>query len=540
MRITTVRKSFLIPVIIMALSTTLFHCKREARTDIDIAAVIPTLDEVSGIWMSADTMAIEPSIRNFRGTALLNRDMTSVSWFVSAPYSGGHHTGTLRINGETPKASMFRWQPYQALRKGVHNGLTIKSTTRMLLENDAIMWAVEIKNKETTTKKIDVELDMIGQISQYKEGDWKWWYPYPNWEGDKAEARDQAIEDMRKNLGAKVSDSVRNWPTDIEVLNSAHYHATQEKGRIVIQDKNTPAKSIFSLVTIPVELQAMNSGGTASWKFELGPGETKTIKYLLAYDDELSDLRRNVTEWSRNFDDLFASVKSDWELKWKQLFTPNNPLVSGSFPILETTDEAAKRVYYMGPLTMLYLLNTNLEQHNRVYLTGGPRWGATTTFFWDIAIWSDLWALVDPEMMKEQIVSWVKINPDAFYGQDNLNGNGVGNGYSANYWCLFKIIRDYLVTTGDYAFLDEKIGEKSLLQHVETYALNWQNLSNHGKPGYENELYKLADFGPDAWNLLECVPTYKHIVPSFNIGYVWMMRETANIYIVNGAKTQKR
>ena len=96
----------------------LSSCENKLHTDVNMNYSIPSLDDVSGIWVSADTMAMEPSIRNFRGQALLNRDMTSISWFVSAPYSGGHHTGTLKVNGKTPRASHFRWQPYQALRKG--------------------------------------------------------------------------------------------------------------------------------------------------------------------------------------------------------------------------------------------------------------------------------------------------------------------------------------------------------------------------------------------------------------------------------------
>ena len=278
----------------------------------------------------------------------------------------------------------------------------------------------------------------------------------------------------------------------------------------------------------------MNSGGRASWSFELAPGESKLIKYFLTYGDDTDVIRKNVNDWSLNFDQSFARVKSDWEKKWKQIFTPDQSFISGCFPVLETDDELAKKVYYTGPLTMLYLLNTNLPQHERVYTTGGPRWGASTKFFWDAANWAGLLAMVDPHMMKEQIISWIKIDPDKFYGKDNYNGAGVGNRYVANYWCLYKIIRDYLVTTGDYAFLDEMVGEKTLLEHMESYALNWKKLSNFGKPGYENEMYKLADFGSDPWNLLECVPTYIHIVPSFNIGYVWMMRETANIYIQRG------
>ncbi|MFA5820138.1 MAG: hypothetical protein WC854_12775, partial [Bacteroidales bacterium] len=160
----------------------------------------------------------------------------------------------------------------------------------------------------------------------------------------------------------------------------------------------------------------------------------------------------------------------------------------------------------------------------------GPRWGASITFFWDITLWSTLWAVVDPVMMKEHIAAWIKIDPSKFYGKDNFGGKGVGNAYSANYWALFQIIRDYIIMSGDYKFLDDAIENKTILQHLENYALNWGKISIYGTDGCQDDIYKLADFGDDEWNLLECVPTYKHIVPSFNIGYAWMMRETAKFY----------
>ena len=525
-------------ILIVLSSVILSTCKNKLVTDGNINSIIPTLDDVSGIWVSADTIAMEPSIRNFRGQALLNRDMTSISWFVSAPYSGGHHTGTLKINGIIPKASQFRWQPYQALRKGKLDELDIKSSTRMLVENDAIMWKVEITNTKKTAQNIDVDLDMIGFISQYNDGDWKWWYPYPDKSGKRTETRHQAIEDLRTHIGETEingkSISYDAWPSDQEILNSEHYRSTTEKNTIYIHDKNTPSITAFSVVTNPHMIEAMNCGGKASWRLNLAPGETKVIKYFMTYGDNVSTIKGNITEWSANFDKSFATVKIDWEKKWTQLFTPDKSLVSGCFPVLETDDELVKKVYYTGPLTMLYLLHTNLPEHERVYLTGGPRWGASTTFFWDISIWSELWAVVDPLMMKEQIIAWIKIDPSKFYGKDNFGGKGVGNGYSANYWCLYKIIRDYVVATGDYKFLDEIVDNKTVLNHIEGYALNWQNQSLYGTPGCEDELYQLADFGDNPWNLLECVPTYIHIVPSFNIGYVWMMRETANFYKQKG------
>jgi hypothetical protein len=179
---------------------------------------------------------------------------------------------------------------------------------------------------------------------------------------------------------------------------------------------------------------------------------------------------------------------------------------------------------------MLYLLHNNLPQHEKVFLTGGPRWGASITFFWDITLWSTLWASVDPVMMKEHISSWIGIDPSKYYGQDNFGGKGVGNGYSANYWALFQLIRSYITVSGDYEFLAEEIGGKSVLEHLDNWAMNWQKISIYGQEGAVDDIYRLADFGDDEWNLLECVPTYKHIVPSFNIGYAWMMRETAKFH----------
>lgn len=178
-------------------------CNNMQTHKADIYDHIPSLEELSGIWVSPDTVDMEPSIRNFRGQALANRDLTSVSWFASAPYSGGYHTGSMRINGQTPRASSWRWQPYQALRKGSLDQLEILSSTRMLFEQDAIMWQVDITNTSEQPKQINIELDMIGFISKYG-GHWQWWYPYPKMDG-KETNRDEEVENVRRHLGESVN-----------------------------------------------------------------------------------------------------------------------------------------------------------------------------------------------------------------------------------------------------------------------------------------------------------------------------------------------
>lgn len=530
-------------LLMIAVSVFSLSCSSPAKKD-----PVPSLQEISGRWIAADTMAMEPSLRNFRGQAVVNRDMTSISWFASAPFSGGYHTGALKINGSIPQASMFRWFPYEALRQGEFDGLKLLSSTRMLPDEDGIFWNIDITNTSDEERTLDVEIDAIGFISKY-EGDWQWWYPYPKMKGVTT-TRDEEVELVRKHIGKNKREDVfvdelvdgrptgkkipLTFPTDEEILDSKRFSTSMQDSDFIVNDSETDAVTGVSFVTKPHTLSARNAGGVAKWKLILKAGETTTIRYFLTYADSQSVVTQNISKWRNSFEAKFADVKNIWEKRWQEIFKPHNDLLSGSFPVLETEDTIIKRVYYTGPLTMLYLMNTNLPQHKRVILTGGPKWGATISFFWDNTEWSLMQAIADPAQMKESLRSWIKVDPSKNYGLDNFGGKGVGNAYSANYWALFQLIRSYLVVTKDYAFLDEKINDKSILETLEHYATNWQRISSFGKAGNTDDVFKLADFGSDEWNLLECVPTYKHIVPSFNAGYIWMMRETATLNKIKG------
>lgn len=516
----------------------------------NVAANIPSLDEVSGIWWGADTLSMEPSIRNFKGDALLNRDMTSISWLTAAPYSGGYHTGILKINGEVPRAQLFRWYPYQSLRKAEAKNCAISTNIKMFPNENVIMWQVDITNNTSSTQQYKIEQDLIGFISCYKNNVWPWPYPFPTLKG-KTNDRTNEVPNVRWNIGLKPSqfenitlDSaltprVKSWPSDSEIINSSKYHVLSNDGKtIIIADNETTCFSGFEMMDKPDQIISKSSGGTALWNVSLKPGVSKTIRFILSFDESKEVLTSTLQKHTINFTKDFASVKTYWENRWQQIFQPHNELISGCFPVLETSDSLMKRMYYNGPLTALYLMNTNLPQHKRIYLTGGPIWGSTIVFFWDTAEWSNLFAMADPAMMKEQIKSWVSLDINKYYGKDNYTGKGVGNGYVANYWALFQIIRSYITVSKDYAFLNDEINGKKLIDHLTEFSYNWQKISLYGKPGCTDDNYKLADYGSDPWNLLECVPTYIHIVPSFNIGYVWMMRETAKFYEQLNDKTK--
>lgn len=515
---------------------------------------VPTLNELSGKWVSTDSIDMEPSIRNFQGQATVNRDLTSISWLAATPFSGGYHTGTMRVNGVTPICKLFKWEAYQALRKTTVQNIEILSKTRMVPHENTILWEITFTNNGDNDEALTIEQDQIGFISKYENEEWQWWYPYPTLQG-KTTTRTDETENIRDHLGQNIysKESIVTelidgkpttkaktavWPTDNEILTSNKFESSSENNLLTISDNETSTITLFKNITPATTSKTFNSGGTYTWNFNLKSGETKIIRFAMAFGDNEESVTHQVNLDEKQFEEKWKNIQTVWETKWQEIFKPNNSILSGTFPILESDDQELKQVYYKGPLTMLYLMHTNLPQHEKVFLTGGPRWGASITFYWDITEWSTLWAVVDPEMMKEHLSSWIKIDPSKFYGQDNFGGAGVGNGYSANYWALFQMIRSYITISGDIDFLDTLIEGKTVLEHLEHYATNWERISIYGKEGATDDIYKLADFGDDEWNLLECVPTYKHIVPSFNAGYIWMMRETASFFELKG-ETEK-
>ncbi len=354
-----------------------------------IAKNIPSLESLSGIWINADTLGIEPSVRNFRAQALLGKDMSSISWFASAPYSGGYHSGVIRINGKAPLGQLYRWYPYQALRKS--GGLTYKiaSTVKMIPDNNGVMWEIKLSNSTKESRHYDIEQDLIGFISHYDKAEWPWGYPYPTLKG-KTNARNAEIINVVKNVGLdqneakaltadqgdknyNTSKMVRiTWPTDNQILSSSKYKiVSHTTSQFIVADNETDALIGFKLIDEPDQLLLQNSGGTAKWSIKLKPGASKQIRFFMAWGNSQSDLAANMNKWANSFDATFAGIDNTWKERWQQLFTPNNSLVSGCFPVLATKDKTISRIYYAGPLTYLYLMNTNLLTRKRVILTGG-------------------------------------------------------------------------------------------------------------------------------------------------------------------------
>jgi hypothetical protein len=82
-------------------------------------------------------------------------------------------------------------------------------------------------------------------------------------------------------------------------------------------------------------------------------------------------------------------------------------------------------------------------------------------------------------------------------------------------------VQAYVGVTGDVAFLAERTGGRTVIDHLRHLA----TAPDSARADYADGI--LVDFGDDAWELLECVPNYRHAVVALNAGYVGMLRGLA-------------
>ncbi|HTJ38848.1 MAG TPA: LamG domain-containing protein [Dactylosporangium sp.] len=303
---------------------------------------------------------------------------------------------------------------------------------------------------------------------------------------------------------------------------STRWKPVWDGAHVTIADTRSPARAAYAFASAPDAVEESGCGARAAWTVTLPPGESRTVGIVCAYgaDDAVTTRAARVAE---AFGAAFDAVEDGWHALWAKMFTPGNDAFSGHLPTLQAEDAGVGRAYYMGALLALYMRNVRASATEPVFLTGGPRLGATTTYFWDHTEWSRLYAMLEPAGLRSWLLRALSIPYGDCFGFDTRSGGPLGNAYVATDYSLFRLVEHYVAVTGDTAFLDERPGGRSVLEHVRGLAYGWAGRTTAATGGV------LADLGPDPWKLLECVPGYVHAVASFNAAYAGMLRAYARL-----------
>ncbi|MHA6760711.1 laminin G domain-containing protein [Streptacidiphilus sp. PAMC 29251] len=304
---------------------------------------------------------------------------------------------------------------------------------------------------------------------------------------------------------------------------SPRWKALAADSLVSVADSCSPARAAYGFDTAPDTVEDLGSGARAHWTITLEPGQTRKIGIVCAYGDDTAAVAAAASDTAQNVPGALAAGERGYRELWRGMFTPGNPHFSGHLPALVAEDPGVAKSYYMGALLALYMRNTRISDTEPIFLTGGPRLGPTTTYYWDHTEWSRSYALLEPAGLRSWLHRALSGPYDESFGFDTRNGGPLGNEYTASHYALFRLVEHYVCVTGDRAFLDQQAGSRTVFEHLDHLAHGWRDKTTAATGGV------LADFGKDPWLLLECVPNYVNVVASFNAAYVGMMRSFAGL-----------
>jgi len=320
--------------------------------------------------------------------------------------------------------------------------------------------------------------------------------------------------DMRAAVAKKTTAWFVNSPGEAD--NSLHWDT--QRGALIFQAQHSPAVSVQGISPGPGHLE---SGRMIVVDVKLGPGETKEFRYVNAVDGTAEAALATYDELQSGFAQLLHQNEADFNSLLRAAFTEGNSDFSGYLPQLETNDESLWQIYQAGFKNLIFARRPSPDsKYGTTYITLGGHVLPTLSFPWDTSLTSLSLALLDPEALRRLVENWFVQDMHQHLATDYISAEAVGPWYGVNDMAIVCCAENYLRVTGDFGWLDKRVGEASTLDHLVTHATYWKQLDKQG--------LGLGDYGKIE-NLLEVVNTYLHETAGMNAGNVSSMRFVADL-----------
>lgn len=451
--------------------------------------MIPTVDDLRSsplVHRFADVWC-PPGLTNFLGCVQADSDIFAIRSLNFPPFAiSDTVTASLYVNRKfflsTGAAVTYTWWPDRIERVAEVDGLRLTTTTVLGVRSMACIQTLRVQNLRPGSREVTLKFALRGTVTK-NTGRWNDAFP--------PKETDNAVE--------------------------------VDPGRAALLFTAQKSKAVFIQGFAGAKAELNELGAILS--FSLAGNETKTIGYVAAMGETRDEATALYDKLIRNVDGAVSAAREDWNAELAAVFTPGNDRYSGYMPLLETSDEAVRRVYLTGIAGVIsFRRDSPHSAYGRAYSTLFPRYWATASFLWDYSLSSLVHALLDPACMKKHLELWMKLDIHKFFGTDWLTGEGLGQWYSVNDFAMTVISRDYLRWNGDTAWLDNTVGDTKVFDYLAKYATNYRQFRT--KSG-------LADYG-GLNNLLECVDSYLHEVASLNAANIFNLQRSADLHELRG------
>lgn len=449
--------------------------------------LIPTVHDLASdpLVHRFDEMFNPPALTNHLGVAQVDHDLTAVRSLSFPPLAMGDTvTGNLFLDGRLFRSFglpvTFIWRPDCVLRRAEVKDLAITTTTVCIPDSAAVAVDIHLRNLSGRPRPVTLTFACTSTVARQND---PWADAIPPFE----------------------------HAPEVQVLpgRPALCFTSRTSGAVCVQGVDRAPNRI--------DLRGIEVGSL------LEPGGSYRVGFIVALG---ADSATALADFDRVASDVPGFVWRNeelWNAELAAIFEADDPTYGGYLPVLETDNDALRKLYWMGLAGVAWFRRDNpASALGRSYDTLMPRYWQTATFIWDYSLSSLVHALLDPGVMRRHLERWISTDIHTHFGTEWLNGSTIGNWYSVNDYAMSRLVHDYLAWTGDVDWLAREISTpdqpaRTVVHHLAEWAVAWKSL--RGSSG-------LADYG-SINNLLECVSTYIHEVASLNAASVWCLRNVA-------------
>jgi len=295
--------------------------------------------------------------------------------------------------------------------------------------------------------------------------------------------------------------------------------------RVHLEFEFGQASGLFGMVEKPDTVT--RSGERSVYQFKdmtLPPGQTVRFHALNLYRDTEATRDLMLQEFSHHW----HSGGAYWETLLEDAFTPGpGPYLAGGVPEFHTKRADVQRFYNFGVLTALMLMNRDDDRDadSNLYLVAMPDDNyCTAIYMWDGGYASELLAQLDPAALRRMIEMWltVGIYKSMYANYDNANRPG-WSWYAASLSLVVRAVENYVGATGDEAFLDRRVADRTVLEHLIA-ATEWAEQRRQWNGLFDaGEEKNLFDDNPST------VAGYSHYVAAPNAADVFARRTVADL-----------
>lgn len=468
---------------------------------------IPAVDDLAADPVSHhyDDLIAPSGLTNLLGTVRVDHDLTQVSAVTFPPVSQGlTATGTLFVDGRLFASYgapvTHAWRPDRVLRTAELPGLRIETTTVAVPGETAVAIDLRVHNLGDQDRAVTLGFTLNARVRA---------------------AADQAWLSAESPSAANDSSAT----ADRMIFSQPGAAAYSVQGLDRPATVRTSGVAPAATDGYETGIGGTARGGSVETVLEVPAGGSARVGYLQTVAATEAEANAIFDRVAADVPAVITAAEDFWNRQLRAAFTPGNDEFSGHLPILETSDDALRRLYWWGVLGVIWFRRDNAcNVLGRTYDTLMPNYWSTTTFIWDFSLSSLTHALLDPVPMRRQLAHWIGSDIHTHFGTSSLTGGPVGNWYSVNDYAMTRLVDDYVRYTGDHGFLTETLAGRPVHDHLRQWAYAWQDLRRTSP---------LADYG-EIENLLECVSSYTHEVASLNAANVWNLRTSADLLDLAG------